>query len=332
MAQIKCPEPKCQLRVTDCFIRGLSSKETFERHQARATRCGERPALLAPVALSREQRGVSWKKRGGPADPLTPRLCVPPAVQQQYFIQKSFVDDSTDKIWCPTPNCGLAVDTRDASSKFVCCASGHHFCAECRQEAHAPASCETVKKWLKKCSDDSETYNWLSANTQDCPQCKSTIEKNGGCNHSAQSRRPPAAPLPLFAAAGDRPPDRPRALLAARGPVTCRHCKGEFCWVCLVCFNAPGFPLPSRLLPAFTFRAISHPRFFPDSPAAAPRVPQGVWKEHTDFYSCNRYSATTGKDKESAKTASRAALDRYLFYYHRCGPAGGRPGSHACIE
>lgn len=41
----------------------------------------------------------------------------------QYFLQKSFVDDSLDKRWCPTPNCGLAVDTRNASSKFVCCAS-----------------------------------------------------------------------------------------------------------------------------------------------------------------------------------------------------------------
>jgi len=52
--------------------------------------------------------------------------------------------------------------------------------------------------WLKKCADDSETANWICANTKECPKCQATIEKNGGCNH-----------------------------------MTCRKCKHEFCWVCL---------------------------------------------------------------------------------------------------
>lgn len=34
MAQIKCPEPKCTLRVTERFIKGLCPHDTFERHQA----------------------------------------------------------------------------------------------------------------------------------------------------------------------------------------------------------------------------------------------------------------------------------------------------------
>lgn len=37
-----------------------------------------------------------------------------------------------------------------------------------------------MKAWIKKCQDDSETSNWISANTKDCPKCKSAIEKNGG--------------------------------------------------------------------------------------------------------------------------------------------------------
>ncbi|KAF7237794.1 E3 ubiquitin-protein ligase ARIH1 [Varanus komodoensis] len=57
-----------------------------------------------------------------------------------------------------------------------------------------------LKKWIKKCDDDSETSNWIAANTKECPKCHVTIEKDGGCNH-----------------------------------MVCRNqnCKAEFCWVCL---------------------------------------------------------------------------------------------------
>ena len=67
----------------------------------------------------------------------------------------------------------------------------------CGKESHLPAVCSLVKLWVKKCADDSETANWISANTKECPKCQSTIEKNGGCNH-----------------------------------MTCKKCKHEFCWVC----------------------------------------------------------------------------------------------------
>ncbi|KAI3494640.1 hypothetical protein L1887_40456 [Cichorium endivia] len=77
------------------------------------------------------------------------------------------------------------------------CDCGHAFCFGCGNAAHAPAICPIAKLWLKKCEDDSETANWISANTKECPKCNSTIEKNGGCNH-----------------------------------MTCRKCKYEWCWIC----------------------------------------------------------------------------------------------------
>jgi ariadne-1 len=43
--------------------------------------------------------------------------------------------------------------------------------------------CPLIRKWTKKCDDDSETSNWISANTKECPKCGATIEKDGGCNH-----------------------------------------------------------------------------------------------------------------------------------------------------
>lgn len=81
---------------------------------------------------------------------------------------------------------------------IVGCVEQHQFCFYCTKENHLPCPCWIVKKWDKKCSDDSETANWIDANTHGCPKCQSSIEKNGGCNH-----------------------------------MTCRKCKHEFCWVCL---------------------------------------------------------------------------------------------------
>lgn len=81
----------------------------------------------------------------------------------------------------------------------VVCNHKHRFCYSCKGELdHAPCPCTLVSRWRKKCKDDSETYNWLSAHTKVCPKCNNSIEKNGGCNH-----------------------------------MTCSSCRWEFCWVCM---------------------------------------------------------------------------------------------------
>lgn len=87
----------------------------------------------------------------------------------------------------------------------VHCDCAHMFCFGCTLTDHQPAPCSLVKKWLKKCEDDSETANWISANTKECPKCVSTIEKNGGCNH-----------------------------------MTCRKCRHEFCWMCMGVWSEHG--------------------------------------------------------------------------------------------
>jgi len=37
--------------------------------------------------------------------------------------------------------------------------------------------------WKDKAASESENVNWMIANTKKCPQCRSPIEKNGGCMH-----------------------------------------------------------------------------------------------------------------------------------------------------
>jgi ariadne-2 len=40
------------------------------------------------------------------------------------------------------------------------------FCFKCGNDYHAPTDCETIKRWLTKCADDSETANYISAHTK----------------------------------------------------------------------------------------------------------------------------------------------------------------------
>ncbi|KAL6908119.1 hypothetical protein ACP4OV_002289 [Aristida adscensionis] len=89
--------------------------------------------------------------------------------------------------WCPAPGCTRAVEflgcAGDGAAADVFCACGHGFCFRCGEEAHRPASCETVRAWMtKNVSDSSETANWLLVNTKPCPKCRRPIEKNHGCN------------------------------------------------------------------------------------------------------------------------------------------------------
>lgn len=120
------------------------------------------------------------------------------------LLNDSYIGDHERIKWCPSPNCKYALECQVSPTSFkvivptVKCNCGFQFCFGCLRNDHRPAVCSLVKMWLKKCADDSETANWICANTKECPKCQATIEKNGGCNH-----------------------------------MTCRKCKHEFCWVCL---------------------------------------------------------------------------------------------------
>eukprot|EP01129_Flabellula_baltica_P016709 TRINITY_DN9043_c0_g1_i1.p1 TRINITY_DN9043_c0_g1~~TRINITY_DN9043_c0_g1_i1.p1 ORF type:complete len:719 (-),score=194.76 TRINITY_DN9043_c0_g1_i1:38-2149(-) len=114
------------------------------------------------------------------------------------FITKSFVDDNSHTTWCPAPNCGNAITADMINGKTVECTCGYRFCFTCHQEAHAPLTCDQLAEWEKKCSGEDETGHWVGANTKDCPKCRVSVEKNGGCNH-----------------------------------MTCRQCGYEWCWLCL---------------------------------------------------------------------------------------------------
>ncbi|XP_055332157.1 E3 ubiquitin-protein ligase arih1-like [Paramacrobiotus metropolitanus] len=127
-------------------------------------------------------------------------------LRYQYCMTSSFVDFHPCMRRCPGTDCLRVACVQERSWIPICCEPCDlTFCFLCGNEWHDPIKCDWLKKWQKKCMDDSETCNWLSVNTKDCPECKSAIEKNGGCNH-----------------------------------MTCRKCRHEFCWICFAKWPHPG--------------------------------------------------------------------------------------------
>lgn len=101
------------------------------------------------------------------------------------FLLESYIEDNKRVKWCPSlPHCGNAIHVFDDDDEYceVECACGFQFCFNCSSEAHSPCSCQMWELWTKKCQDESETVNWLTANTKTCPKCYKAVEKNGGCN------------------------------------------------------------------------------------------------------------------------------------------------------
>jgi len=124
-------------------------------------------------------------------------LCEESHSKYQQYSLDSFVDINRMLRWCPGQGCARAVKA-PATSRHIKCLCGCAFCFRCGEESHAPSACAELLRWKEKCQNESETANWILANTKRCPKCSTRIEKNQGCNH-----------------------------------MTCRQCKDEFCWVCM---------------------------------------------------------------------------------------------------
>ncbi|KAJ8319887.1 hypothetical protein KUTeg_001474 [Tegillarca granosa] len=161
-----------------------------------------------------------------PVDVIENIVSMEMARRYLQFDIKAFVESNPNIKWCPFPGCGRAVKLPEIdnsnqaavkklpsdTSRAVDCGNGHYFCWDCIGEAHEPSSCENWKRWHQKIAEvkpeelhgtDSDTESaanclWLVTNSKACPNCKSPIQKNEGCNH-----------------------------------MKCSKCKYDFCWVCL---------------------------------------------------------------------------------------------------
>ncbi|EEC01773.1 E3 ubiquitin ligase, putative [Ixodes scapularis] len=86
----------------------------------------------------------------------------------QQFMFSDYVRSHPELRFCPGLNCNIIIQAKEQKSKRVICKHCKTtFCFRCGTDYHAPADCETIKKWITKCADDSETANYISAHTKD---------------------------------------------------------------------------------------------------------------------------------------------------------------------
>ena len=129
----------------------------------------------------------------------------------QGYQLRNFVESNKLTRWCPGKGCERVAVAYNASaletdgSHAHCDTCGTDFCLPCGEEPHLPCGCKDLALWNEKCRNESETANWILANTKSCPKCVSRIEKNQGCNH-----------------------------------MTCQRCRYEFCWICMGDWNDHG--------------------------------------------------------------------------------------------
>ncbi|XP_010941706.1 probable E3 ubiquitin-protein ligase ARI2 isoform X1 [Elaeis guineensis] len=99
------------------------------------------------------------------------------------FLLESYIEDNNMVKWCPSkPHCGNAIRVEGDIYCEVECTCGLQFCFNCLLESHSPCSCLMWDLWVKKCNNESENVNWITAHTKHCPKCHKPVEKNGGCN------------------------------------------------------------------------------------------------------------------------------------------------------
>jgi hypothetical protein len=95
--------------------------------------------------------------------------------------------------WCPNPKCSSIVKRQDVKTKkmecFECDDKGFTFCADCTNPwttghtFRCKGEDAAVKQWASGRRTLSSRMFIAEKVSQRCPNCKTRIEKDGGCNH-----------------------------------------------------------------------------------------------------------------------------------------------------
>lgn len=79
---------------------------------------------------------------------------------------------------CPTPDCSYRfINASQCPQNTKCPSCKHEYCSSCLLKHPSNITCETAT------TNDKANDEWKQKNSKPCPRCKTSIEKNGGCNY-----------------------------------------------------------------------------------------------------------------------------------------------------
>jgi hypothetical protein len=83
---------------------------------------------------------------------------------------------SSNKKYCPTPDCKTIVDLPMIGNKTKCPTCKKNFCKKCGLSWHSKKSCSEA--------EDDIYGEWAKGKmVSKCPKCKARIERIDGCEH-----------------------------------------------------------------------------------------------------------------------------------------------------
>ncbi|MGH0125375.1 UNVERIFIED_CONTAM: hypothetical protein FKN15_028756 [Acipenser sinensis] len=246
-------------------------------------------------------------------------------LKYQHLITNSFVECNRQLKWCPAPDCHHVVKVQYPDAKPVRCKCGRQFCFNCGENWHDPVKCKWLRKWIKKCDDDSETSNWIAANTK---RSRAALQRylfycNRYMNHMQSLR----FEHKLYAQVKQKMEEMQQhnmswievQFLKKAVDVLCQ-CRATLMFTYVFAFylkknnqsiifenNQADLENATEVLSGYLERDISQ-----DSLQDIKQKVQDKYR-----YNCNRYNEDDAKAARDAQERSRAALQRYLFYCNR---------------
>ena len=161
------------------------------------------------------------------ATPPEVKMLLPTELYEQYerLSLQTTLETMSDICWCPRCEypAFLLGEGEGEGGRLALCSTCHlSFCIECKQSWHGLAPCANLatrwrnaseaerevlrQKYGDKVVEEVQSGEWLLSNTKPCPNCNTSIQKNGGCNH-----------------------------------ISCRKCNYEWCWLCNKRYHAGHF-------------------------------------------------------------------------------------------
>jgi len=130
---------------------------------------GEETACKTPISL-----------------PLIRRFMTPQAFQALVEAAfRSYLDQHSQELkYCKTPDCQQIYRHSPETRILQCPSCFSTICSTCDDEAHEGMTCDERRDQKNTLLQERLFNGWADQHgTNRCPQCRSVIEKNGGCNH-----------------------------------------------------------------------------------------------------------------------------------------------------